>query len=178
MIQVVRQRVLFVVVSVALISLVAIGAVAALRNGDAPESRPGVLTVDVSGLRGGHVLTIKPFLPRKTTPIFVVHLRGDGIAAYLGRSTHLGCRLMWIGDPKYHRFTNQPDVAFEDPCGGSVFALDGSWVGGPAPRALDHYRVHVVDNTAEIRVNRLIMGQTRVRPSAPGERLSLDRLGF
>jgi len=44
-----------------------------------------------------------------------------------------------------------------------VFALDGSWVGGPAPRALDRYGVRVVGDTAEIRVNRLIMGQTRFR---------------
>jgi Rieske Fe-S protein len=168
MIQPVRKRVLLVVASVAVISIAVIGAVAALRDGDSPDSRPGVFTVDVSGLRSGQVLTIKPFLPRKVTPIFVVHLRGDGIAAYLGRSTHLGCRLMWVGDPKYHRFTNSPDVAFEDPCGGSVFALDGIWVGGPAPRALDHYPVRVVDDIAEIRVNRLIMGQTRVSPSAPG----------
>ena len=164
MLKPVRPHVLLVVVlSAVIISIVAIGAVAAVRDRDTPSSQRGVLSVDVSELRSGHVLTIKPFLPRRSTPIFVVHLRGDGIAAYLGRSTHLGCRLMWVGDPKCQRFTNSPAVAFEDPCGGSVFALDGSWVGGPAPRALDHYPVHVVDDTAEVRVTHLIMGHTRIR---------------
>jgi len=164
MLQAVRARVLLVVALSAIIfSIVAIGAVAALRDREASDSRPGVVRVDVSDLRRGRVLTIKQFLPRRSTPIFVVHLRGDGIAAYLGRSTHLGCRLEWVGDPHYQRFTNAQDVAFEDPCGGSVFALDGSWVGGPAPRALDRYGVRVVGDTAEIRVNRLIMGQTRFR---------------
>jgi Rieske Fe-S protein len=75
---------------------------------------------------------------------------------------------MWVGNPKYQRFTSSPEVAFEDPCGGSVFALDGSWVGGPAPRALDHYPVRVVGDTAQVRVSQLIMGHTRIRPSEPG----------
>jgi len=109
-------------------------------------------------------LTITPFLPARATPVFVVHLPHDGIAAYLGRSTHLGCRLEWVGDPKYQQFTGLPHVAFEDPCGGSAFALDGSWIGGPAPRALDHYPVHVVDDTAEIHVHRLILGASRFPP--------------
>ncbi|HEV8234583.1 MAG TPA: hypothetical protein VGP84_08285 [Gemmatimonadaceae bacterium] len=159
-----RQRVLLLMVWVAVISIVVIGAVASLRDADSQDSRSGVVAVDVSDLRSGHVSTIKPFLPGKVTPVFVVHLPGDGFAAYLGRSTHLGCRLEWVGDPKYQRFTNSPDVVFEDPCGGSVFALDGSWIGGPAPRALDHYRVRVVDDTAEIRVNNLIMGASRFAP--------------
>ena len=160
----VRPRVLVVVaVSAIIVSVAATGVVAAVRDGDSTDRRPGVIRVDVSDLRRGQVLTIKPFRPKKSTPIFVVHLRHDGIAAYLGRSTHLGCRLEWVGNRSYQRFTTAPDVAFEDPCGGSTFALDGSWVGGPAPRALDRYGVRVVGDTAEIRVNRLITGPTRLR---------------
>ena len=41
--------------------------------------------------------------------------------------THLGCHFNW----------NPASAHFECPCHGSVFALDGTVLGGPAPRRLD-----------------------------------------
>lgn len=50
-----------------------------------------------------------------------------GIAVYSPICTHLGCRYHW-DDATRH---------FECPCHGSVFALDGQVLAGPAPRPLD-----------------------------------------
>jgi menaquinol-cytochrome c reductase iron-sulfur subunit len=41
--------------------------------------------------------------------------------------THLGCGYRW----------DDPDKKFKCPCHGSVYAVDGKVLGGPAPRALD-----------------------------------------
>jgi hypothetical protein len=52
-------------------------------------------------------------------------------------------------------------MEFQDPCGGSVFALDGDCIGGPCPRNLDRCRVNLRDHVAEIDVNELLKGSPR-----------------
>jgi Rieske Fe-S protein len=54
-------------------------------------------------------------------------------------------------------------IAFQDPCGGSVFAIDGDCIGGPCPRGLDRYPVEVHGDTAEIDVTQLVKGPPRGR---------------
>jgi Rieske Fe-S protein len=81
----------------------------------------------------------------------------------LGISTHLGCRLVTRGDPTFgDGFASSRDMApFEDPCGGSTYALNGDCVGGPCPRGLDRYHVQITDGTARIDLEQLVPGPAR-----------------
>jgi nitrite reductase/ring-hydroxylating ferredoxin subunit len=158
----VRAR-LIIVLSVIVVLLVGAAAFIALW-GDGP-TRPGVVTVNVAHLPPGHAQAVTVQLPDKKQPtarIFLVRRRSHGIDAFLGVSTHLGCRLLLPGDPHYgNGFTVTRQLAFEDPCGGSVFALNGECVGGPCPRGLDRYSLKVRDETVEVDLNHLIKGPPR-----------------
>ena len=95
----------------------------------------------------------------ESTRVFLVNTRTSGVEAFLARSTHLGCRLLFRGDPRFgDGLSRLTGIAFQDPCGGSVWALDGKCIGGPCPRALDCYSVDVQGKLAEIDVNRLLKG--------------------
>jgi hypothetical protein len=67
-------------------------------------TRTGVVTVALAGLRPGHARAVTVALPdEKHTQarIFVVRRRHHQVDAFLGVSTHLGCRLLLPGDPHY-----------------------------------------------------------------------------
>lgn len=65
---------------------------------------------------------------------FHVSNTDDGLLALYGVCTHLGCLPKWVS-------TNN---RFECPCHGSKFTGDGSYIEGPAPRALDRFVLRVV----------------------------------
>jgi Rieske Fe-S protein len=158
-----RARLLLVLVLVSVGVLAGVAAFVALRGSSG--TRAGIVAVDVSDLHPGQVMPVEaslPGQPRWSRRVFVVHLRGDGVKAFLGRSTHLGCRLWFRGDPHFgDGLSRETGIAFQDPCGGSVFALNGDCVGGPCPRGLDRYRLDVQDNAAAIDVNHLLKGPPR-----------------
>lgn len=54
--------------------------------------------------------------------------------------THLGCHYSW----------NPASGHFECPCHGSVFALDGTVLGGPAPRRLDTLKTRIENGTLHV----------------------------
>jgi len=62
-----------------------------------------------------------------TREVWVVKLPSEGLTVYSPICTHLGCRYEWDATSGH----------FACPCHGSVFALDGKVLGGPAPRPLD-----------------------------------------
>jgi Rieske Fe-S protein len=138
----------------------------ALWDGGPRSSRTGVLTVGLSDLRTGSAKAVAVSLPDKKhtkARIFVARGRSRDVTAFLGVSTHLGCRLLLPGDPGYGQgFTRTSRrYLFEDPCGGSVYALNGDCTGGPCPRGLDRYAVEVRDDTAEVDLNHLVAGPPR-----------------
>ena len=158
-----RARGLFVI-SVVALALVGVATWLALRGSDSAET-----TVNISGLRRGHVIPVEVSLPdakHTKARVFVVRPPDRPVTALLGISTHLGCRLWWRGDPtRGHWFeTLRPEVEFEDPCGGSHFALDGVCIGGPCPRGLDRYQIKIVDDTAEFDLHHLVIGPPRGSP--------------
>jgi Rieske Fe-S protein len=157
----VRGRVL-IVLTVVVIVLVGFATLSALR-GDHP-SRHGT-TVNLATLAPGHALPVNVTLPgaRHTQArVFLVHPRGHPVMALLGISTHLGCRLLIRGDSMFGEgFTREDEFAFEDPCGGSVYALDGRCIGGPCPRDLDRYDVKLADNSATFDLHHLVRGPQR-----------------
>jgi menaquinol-cytochrome c reductase iron-sulfur subunit len=59
--------------------------------------------------------------------VWAVKHTGSDVTVYSSICPHLGCGYNW----------NAQDQHFECPCHGSVFALDGQVLAGPAPRPLD-----------------------------------------
>src|SRR2546423_1321044 len=95
-----RGRWLVVLTAVAIL-IAGVAAVSALRAGDASKH---ATTVDVSGLHPGQVVPVDVTLPdadRRKARVFVVHPSGRPVMALLGISTHLGCRLLFRGDPRF-----------------------------------------------------------------------------
>jgi menaquinol-cytochrome c reductase iron-sulfur subunit len=64
---------------------------------------------------------------------WVVKTAEGKVLAFAPACTHLGCAYHWDTDKS----------EFLCPCHGSVFALDGSVVSGPAPRPLDRFEIKV-----------------------------------
>ena len=103
-----------------------------------------------------------PGAKHKKARMFLVQRGDKRVLALLGVSTHLGCRVLWPDDPGFGDGVSVSDkVEYEDPCGGSVFALDGACIGGPCPRGLDRYPVMVDGGTAEIDLTQLQTGPAR-----------------
>ncbi|MDQ1432118.1 MAG: Rieske [2Fe-2S] domain [Actinomycetota bacterium] len=155
-----RGRALIVLTAVAIL-LAGLAALSALRGTRTARS---TTTVELAAARG-RVLPVDVELPdaaHTKARVFVVRPAGRPVMALLGISTHLGCRLLFRGDPAFGRgFPSLDGIAFEDPCGGSSFALDGRCVGGPCPRDLDRYAVKLVDGTATFDLHQLQRGPLR-----------------
>ena len=66
---------------------------------------------------------------------------GD-IVAYDPRCTHAQCAYAWAVDAN----------RFKCNCHGGAFALDGTVLGGPPPRALDRFPVRVTGDVIEVDV--------------------------
>jgi cytochrome b6-f complex iron-sulfur subunit len=62
----------------------------------------------------------------------IVHVDA-GVNVLYGVCTHLGCLPKW----------DDPENRFKCPCHGSQFALNGSYLAGPAPRSLDRFETTV-----------------------------------
>jgi len=62
---------------------------------------------------------------------WVIKVSDDQVLAFSPWCTHLGCAYHW----------DEQKREFLCPCHGSVFAMDGAVVAGPAPRPLDRYQV-------------------------------------
>lgn len=158
-----RARMLLVLVLASVVAFASVAVLVALQGSRA--TRAGAVTVNVSHLGPGQVMPTEaslPGQPKWSRRIFVVRVPSDGVMAFLARSTHLGCRLWFRGDPHHGQGSFRVrGVAFRDPCGGSTFALDGDCIGGPCPRGLDRYRVDVRDGKAEIDVEHLFKGPPR-----------------
>jgi len=67
--------------------------------------------------------------------------QGDGkIVAFAPQCTHLACAYHWEATENH----------FVCPCHGSVFAIDGKVLAGPAPRPLDQYMTEIENNRLKI----------------------------
>jgi Rieske Fe-S protein len=158
---------LLIVLTVVLVLLVGYATLSALRGGQA--SNRGT-TIDVATLRPGHAVPVSVTLPgahRTRARVFLVRPTGRPVLALLGVSTHLGCRLLFRGDATFDEgFAAPEQVAFEDPCGGSTFALDGRCIGGPCPRDLDRYPVELAHDAATFDLHDLVRGPARGTASA------------
>lgn len=142
--------------------------VVSLSTSGRNQNASGLVTVDVAGLHPGEVLTTRytaSVANLHHTPVFVVDVSHDGIVALVGRSTHLGCRVEWVHAAGYQRFEQHPEVTFEDPCGGSLFALNGDCLGGPCPRGLDRFSATTTGTQLRINLTEVNLGRKR-QPTA------------
>jgi len=158
----VRTRVLFALVAIG--ALAATVAVIVAMSMGTHGGASGFVTVDVSGLRSGDVLTTDYTVSvanLKAAPVFIADSPNEGFVALVGRSTHLGCRVAWVHAASYPRFETHLQVVFEDPCGGSLFALDGACIGGPCPRGLDRFATHAIGRRLQVRLDAIIDGPPR-----------------
>ena len=141
-----------------------------LSTGRQHHDSSGVVTLDVGRLRPGDVLTTRYKVSAagfsRGAPVFVVDIPHEGIAALVGRSTHLGCRVLWVDAAGYRRFEHHPGVAFEDPCGGSLFGLNGACLEGPCPRALDRLSTTTLGTELRINLSEIVSGAPRVDTNA------------
>ena len=125
----------------------------------------GTLTVSAGSLANGQVTsTVAPIeaLGETRWPVLVAAQPNGTFNAFLGRSPHLGCRINWVGDRTVAHFASDvPQVAFEDPCGGAVFALDGTCLGGPCNRGLDRFEIRMIGERATVDLRQLTPGEPR-----------------
>ncbi|HEY7338823.1 MAG TPA: Rieske 2Fe-2S domain-containing protein [Bryobacteraceae bacterium] len=69
------------------------------------------------------------------TSTWMVRTSSETVVAYSPACTHLGCAYHWEAGAQQ----------FQCPCHGSVFAIDGKVLAGPAPRPLDRFLARVED---------------------------------
>lgn len=141
----------------------------------------GPLTLDVVDTPGGTVVPADPLpgLPEFPVtldlppvgevaavhagerPVFVAHLDTGDVLVVDAISPHDGsselpkvvafCRDPWVFETEDGQTVVNAPGEFSDLWHGSLFAIDGSWLGGPAPTGLPTYEVRSVgDNTVEV----------------------------
>lgn len=75
----------------------------------------------------------------------VCHEKG-GFLALSSKCTHLGCSLPW----------NEEAKQFICPCHSSKFDITGDVLSAPAPRALDHFKLEIVNGNINVDLGRRI----------------------
>ncbi len=96
-------------------------------------------------------LSTDAFIQRESMHhIWVIRTSASAVTVFSPICPHLGCSYDW--DPRTSRFMC--------PCHGSIFTLEGTVVGGPAPRPLDTL-------PAEIRDGRLFVAWEQFKPGTP-----------
>jgi cytochrome b6-f complex iron-sulfur subunit len=117
------------------------GAMAVTAAGTQRFMFPRVLFEPPSTFVAGRV---DDYLPNQ--PIFFKDFRTwiirtpDRIYALSGRCTHLGCTPAWLG----------ADQKFKCPCHGSGFRMSGLNFEGPAPRALERFKISLLGDQLQV----------------------------
>jgi len=156
-----RSRLLGLLPASVLTFVCTVFGVALLQTGSAAAG-PSMITVDVSAMRAGDVKVIPlsiDALGGSRWPVFVVDERDGRIKAFVGRAQGVKCPLAWTREPYYARMVMLGSVAFEDPCGGALFAIDGTCMDGPCTHSLDELRVTERGASASIDLTAIIPGR-------------------
>lgn len=87
---------------------------------------------------------------------------------------HRGCRVEWMPDEIYEDDSRAVRGVFSDPCSGSKFAIDGSRLFGPSPRALDRFLAFQPAGTGDLVVDTRILLCEDSAPDLPCRRTVAD----
>lgn len=151
-----RHRQLLSVATATLLILAVTGIALIARNRSHTQVGAQITAVDLGPVKRFPVGSItKLDDPR----VFVVNDPADGVIVLDVRSPHLGCRIVQrasVGDPSV--FTGGPDVAFVDPCHGSLFDRVGNKIAGPAARGMYRYRIDTSGGRVLVDTSLLIPG--------------------
>lgn len=95
--------------------------------------------------------TIDSFQPESVTAFvrgkfYLVCLKDGGFLALSSKCTHLGCSVPW----------NEEEKKFICPCHASQFDMTGKVLSSPAPRALDIYKIKIVNMNIIVDISRII----------------------
>lgn len=92
-----------------------------------------------------------------TYGIWVTQISGVGTRAYFSRDIASGCHIQWRATEQFGEVTG----VFRDPCGGSVYSIEGRAIGGPATRHLDQFEVDPLPGIVVIDFSVLQIGECR-----------------
>ncbi len=98
------------------------------------EGEKVTLTRDQVPLGGAHFFTFRGH------PAVVLQEKAGEFIALTAVCTHLGCIIKWLPAKK----------AFECPCHAGYFSPTGKVLGGPPPKPLESYPVHVQEDSIVI----------------------------
>jgi cytochrome b6-f complex iron-sulfur subunit len=93
----------------------------------------------------------EPYHLHSERRFFIVNT-GNGLIVLSNKSPHevfWHCPIHW----------NRADGTFMEPCGGSQFSLDGSYLSGPAPRAMSRHPIRIEGDKIWVDTTRLIEGE-------------------
>ncbi|GAB4581859.1 MAG: hypothetical protein Fur0022_46110 [Anaerolineales bacterium] len=89
-----------------------------------------------------------PYFVRGDEPVFIVHT-GEIFLVLVANPPHpKACQLRWLPE----------DSKFLDPCLGSQFYLDGTYLLGPSPRSMDQFEFQIIDGNLWVDFDRKILG--------------------
>ncbi|MFQ5885694.1 MAG: ubiquinol-cytochrome c reductase iron-sulfur subunit [Anaerolineae bacterium] len=113
-----------------------------------------------SEVRGGSVEQLLAEIPVGAVPkrfrqarFYLSHVE-DGLLALSQKCTHLGCAVPWSVE----------EDQFHCPCHSATFNRKGEVLGGPAPRPLDLFPIHIRDGEMYVDTNTVIE-RDRYEPS-------------
>lgn len=89
-----------------------------------------------------------------TRNVWVVKDPGGDVTVFSPICPHLGCRYEWVAAAEH----------FYCPCHHSVFALDGTVLGGPAPRPLDTLPIRIEGDELHVEWERFELGVPEKKP--------------
>ena len=90
-----------------------------------------------------------PYFVRGEKPVFVVNM-GEKILVLVAVPPHpKSCLARWMVE----------DSKFLEPCLGSQFRLDGTYILGPSPRSMDQYEFKIENGVLLVNVDRKILGE-------------------
>src|SRR5262245_26794758 len=129
-----KQLRLLAVLAGFVVLIVAVAFVAAFRNTSMNDKPNSFVRIDAHALEEGRYAYVRSTADvlvggeRQHEVDLIVVRTGGEVHALWARSPHLGCRVEPI---RKLQTKSAPGVAFGDPCGGSLFAIDGRCLDGP-----------------------------------------------
>jgi cytochrome b6-f complex iron-sulfur subunit len=150
------RRRFFVIVGNSAVGLVTAGSLGMAYDFLSPK----VLLEISSRFRAGTPETIPPdtMVYDAEHRVFVFRDTQGYFYAISANCTHLGCTANW----KAEGVPGHEEGVIACPCHGSIFSKTGNVITGPAPRAMDRFRMYIEDNKLFVDTNETVSEEEMV----------------